>query len=794
MNDAEVLIKFKGNTQEADEATKKAQDDLKKLQDTGTKTFTALTLAADAFAISILKSGVSYNAEIETYLTRLETLTGSAEEANSILEQIKKDALATPFDVSSLTQAESLLLSTGLSADQVRDDVIALGDALAASGGGNAELQRMAVNMQQIKNVGKATALDIKQFAYAGIDIYGLLADSMGITREEASEMTITYDMLSEALQKASKQGGKYYKAMEKQSKTYKGAMSNLQESVSVFAGNMSEGFFNSIKKLIPKLTDMFDWLSKNKDIIIAIAKPVLVFTNTILGLLAVNKVSTAFKGLWAVLSAHPIGLAVAAVGALTTALISLFNTESDEEKRHKEVMNNLNAESEAISEQVSSWDSLKEARQRNINVGMTEIAHIQSLYDELTTLVDENGNVIDGYEARAEFITGELAQALGIELQYTNGQIQGYQELTGEIDKLIEKKKAQIILNASEEAYTEAVKNQIDAQTKLNKVEADFIKIRDDYNDFMKKGNDLDKMGITKSAKAKQKEYDTAKANYEAQKQLVEEYYYDIGRYQQNYEYFQNEEYDKMSTASWEYVSSVEKAGNAEKNLLEKNITTTKSTLNTLKRMKAQSGSDIYDQQIRDNEALLKSQENDLKKYTSTTETGLNQTATKFSGFFAKVISTANSKKPEANSAGKNFIQGFGEGIGDTTTQANVFTKITSFASSVLDKIKKALNIHSPSLETARLGEYFVQGFGVGIENEKANLYRDVSNLASGLLSSANLGLSGSLSTAMNNVNNNEVKVYANFTQDQLGQVVRDIKTFSGGARNDYNYGTGGY
>jgi hypothetical protein len=33
-------------------------------------------------------------------------------------------------------------------------------------------------------------------------------------------------------------------------------------------------------------------------------------------------------------------------------------------------------------------------------------------------------------------------------------------------------------------------------------------------------------------------------------------------------------------------------------------------------------------------------------------------------------------------------------------------------------------------------------------------------------------------------------VNVYANFTQDPLGQTVRDIKTFSGGSKNDFNYG----
>ena len=42
-----------------------------------------------------------------------------------------------------------------------------------------------------------------------------------------------------------------------------------------------------------------------------------------------------------------------------------------------------------------------------------------------------------------------------------------------------------------------------------------------------------------------------------------------------------------------------------------------------------------------------------------------------------------------------------------------------------------------------------------------------------------------------MNNSRGKQViNVYASFKQDNLGQVVRDIKTFSGGARNDFNYG----
>lgn len=326
MNNAEVLIKFKGDTASVDEATKKTEDNFKELQKKGELAFAGITAAADTFAYSILKGGVQYNAQIETYLTRLTTLTGSAEKANAILDQIKKDALSTPFEVSSLTQAESLLLSTGLSAEDARKDILALGDAISASGGGNEELARMSVNLQQIKNVGRASALDIKQFAYAGIDIYGLLADSLGVSREEASKMTITYDMLSNALQNASQKGGKYYGAMEKQSKTYAGSMSNLTEAIDVFKGEMAKGLFNILKKIIPKLSDFFTWLSKNKTVIMAIAIPLLTFINAFAGFIAVQKATTILKGLFLLMKAHPIGLVISAIAALVAMFIYLWN------------------------------------------------------------------------------------------------------------------------------------------------------------------------------------------------------------------------------------------------------------------------------------------------------------------------------------------------------------------------------------------------------------------------------------------------------------------------------------
>lgn len=324
MNNAEVLIKFKGD--DSQDKVKQEEEKLKSLEKTGKIAMAGLTAAADAMVGKLVATGITYNGQIETYLTRLKTLTGSSEKANAVLEQIKKDALTTPFEVSGLVEGESLLISTGLSAEQARKDILSLGNAISASGGGNAELSRMAVNLQQIKNVGKASALDIKQFAYAGIDIYGLLADSMGVTREEASNLDVTYEMLSEALAKASSEGGKYAGAMEAQSQTYNGAMSNLQESFQVFTGQLSEGLFNAIKNIIPKLTSMFDWLTKNKDIVLAIAVPLLTFFNIMTGFMILQKIIGLFSGLWAVMMANPIVAIVALVVSLVAGIAYLWN------------------------------------------------------------------------------------------------------------------------------------------------------------------------------------------------------------------------------------------------------------------------------------------------------------------------------------------------------------------------------------------------------------------------------------------------------------------------------------
>ena len=222
--------------------------------------FVNMAAQAGQALIDVAKAGVEFNSKMEKYQTAFTTLLGNGEEAARVMAQIREDAARTPFDVDSLTQANQMLIAAGISADDARTDVLNLANAIAATGGGSAELSRMAANMQQIQNTGKATAQDIKQFANAGINIYGLLADSMGVTTEQAAEMDVTYEQLAEALANAASEGGKYEGALEAQSQTFAGRISTLKDNATQLAGALTEDLFSKLSD--GALPMVMDWVA----------------------------------------------------------------------------------------------------------------------------------------------------------------------------------------------------------------------------------------------------------------------------------------------------------------------------------------------------------------------------------------------------------------------------------------------------------------------------------------------------------------------------------------------------
>lgn len=295
-----------------------------KITDTGKD----LSMKLTAPIVALGTVGVNYNAQMEQYRTMFTTLTGSAEEADRVISQLQADAQKSPFDSASLIQANQYLISAGVSADDARTDILNLGNAIAATGGGSAELERMSQNLQQIKNVGKATSQDIKQFANAGINIYGLLAEATGKTVAEVKEMDVTYEELTNAFALASQEGGKYYGAMESQSNTLNGSLSNTKESIQMLLGSIMESAMPVIVQVLQKVQEVINYfMSMDEETkrmiliigsVIAALGPALMIIGTI-----ISSLGTLISTIGMLFS--PLGLVVAAITAVIAIGVALY-------------------------------------------------------------------------------------------------------------------------------------------------------------------------------------------------------------------------------------------------------------------------------------------------------------------------------------------------------------------------------------------------------------------------------------------------------------------------------------
>lgn len=178
---------------------------------------------------------------------------------------------------------------------------------------------------------------------------------------------------------------------------------------------------------------------------------------------------ATAAQMAWnAVMAANPIGLVITAVGALAAGLGIYALTTDDAADSTEELAQKHRENIEASQEAVNAIEEEAAARQKNIDASTAEIDNAEALWGELSKIVDENGKIKSGYEERAQYITGELADALGIEISLVDGQITNYQELKGSIYDVIAAKKAEAALSTMESDYNDAKQEQADITAKL--------------------------------------------------------------------------------------------------------------------------------------------------------------------------------------------------------------------------------------------------------------------------------------------------------------------------------------
>lgn len=319
--------------------------------------------AADAL-MSVVKSGLSYNRDMESYLTNFKVMLGDEQLAAEKLEEIRKMAASTPFTLSDLTEGTQTLLQFGIAAADTTNVLQMLGDISL----GNADkMQTLVRAYGKMSSAQKVTLENVNMMIDAGFNplnqICEATGESMAGLYKRISDGKVGFEELQAAVEAATSEGGQFYNGMLEASQTFNGRLSTLQDNVAALTGKLTDGLFSALGDLIVKanelvvsITEDDQKLAKLKDTIglvitvvtsvgaafltykgylTATSAATVVQTAATTALAAAHKaaeggatgLAVAQAGLNAVLKANPVGLVVSVLAALAAALVTAYQT-----------------------------------------------------------------------------------------------------------------------------------------------------------------------------------------------------------------------------------------------------------------------------------------------------------------------------------------------------------------------------------------------------------------------------------------------------------------------------------
>lgn len=387
----------------------------------------------------LISSGAEYQMEMEQYTTSFETMTGSAEKAAEVTEQLGEIAASTPFELTTLADTTQLLMNYGFTADDAIDKMMMLGDI---SQGSSDKMNRVAAAYGQMSSAGKVSLEDVKQMIEAGFNPLQEISESTGESMESLyariSNGTISVDEITASMQRSTEEGGKYFGAMDAQSETLSGRLSTLKDTANESIGNILGGLLEkAADEWIPKLTEavegvdekfqafkeklvaVSDWLTEHQTTVETFAIIIGAFAaawGLVNGAIAIwngicavaSVVTTAFGTAMTVLTS-PITLVIVAIGALIAVIVLCVKHWDEISAKVQEVWSNIVAwiteAIESVKAKIAEWKESLSAKFNEIKENLTQ--KFKEIKENLSAKLEEiKANISEKFTAVFDFIS----------------------------------------------------------------------------------------------------------------------------------------------------------------------------------------------------------------------------------------------------------------------------------------------------------------------------------------------------------------------------------------------------
>ena len=435
-----------------------------------------------------------------------------------------------------------------------------------------------------------------------------------------------------------------------------------------------------------------------------------------------------------------PAGIAVAAIGALV-GVVAMLGAESalSADKQVKAGDKILNS----IKKQRDSYNETVTAAKKKMQSEVQQMDTAAALKQELDNLVDANGKVKAGYEARAQFIAGQLSDATGIEIKLIDGVIDGYGDIGTAIDKYIEKKRAEAILKANEEAWLASqkqLKNEIENYQELSE-KIDYYHQK--YEENIRKNSTL-------ALEYKAKEDEAIEARKKSS-QIIKECGDQDMEYQQMYADFMAGNYDAINSYVAGHGAKIAEIENMKRSELEKTKVKTETELQNLQQLYEDTGNAEVAKAIEAKEKELQVIDEKLAGMASKTKSGGDKVAAESRNASSKALSGASHNKHKWHGLGSSMMGGVISGIRNKARE--LVDAAVNAVSKAYNKAKHFLKVNSPSKKFRDgIGKPISEGIAVGI-NEEADQVSDSAVMALKNAYNATKDLTG-FDRALNSIN----------------------------------------